>query len=115
MFDLIADIRCSLPYKSGSIICGILSLIAFFGYNLTHSHMCQGEGALLVLPILLITTLASLLDILIFIGFNIFSFIWVFFKEKQGYQYNIFADIGYFFTIIFLFHFLFDVLLGGKP
>ena len=109
MIHFFEEFRSTLPYKSGSIISGILSVITILVYNLIYSSLCKGEGALFVLPIMAIVFIITLFNTSLFIIFNISAFIWLFFKKDQKVDFNIFSDIGYFISLCTLSYYYYRI------
>ena len=110
MIHFINDFRSSFPYKSGSIISCILSFITYSVYCSANSS-CHGEGALLLLPILLIKNGLLFLTILFFFIFNLSALVLTLNNIIEKHSFNIFSDIGYFISVCILFNFFYDYYL----
>ena len=96
--------RSSIFYKICGIICTIISAFSLLLYNLPHSSSFKGEGALLVLPVLLLFAATSIIDVLVYIVLSLIAFISALSNESSDNKTktNIIADIGYFFTTCFI-------------
>lgn len=102
--NMLDKFRSSIFYKLSGIICAIISAFSLLLYNLPHSNSLKGEGALLVLPVLLLFVAASIIDVLVYIILTLIAFISALSNESSDNKSktNIIADIGYIFTTGFI-------------
>ncbi len=106
MIKFINDFRSSFPYKLGNIISGILSVITFMCYSARSS--CREGAALLLLPILLVSNVLWILNIMVFFIFNINALVIALNDQIEKHSYNIFSDIGYLISVCVLFNMFYD-------
>ena len=104
MINFINDFRSTLPYKIGSIISGIISLLTILVYNSIFSTYMKGEGALLVLPALIIAVILLIINTGLFALTNILAYLAVPLIQDNKHKFNIFSDIGYFISICSIFY-----------
>ena len=104
MIKFFENFRGSMPYKSGSFICCVLSLITLSFYSFFKTELCHDEAALLALPALLIITIIKYFTTWFFYLFNFIALIWAFLNIK-GNKVNLFADICYFISVCSVIYF----------
>lgn len=97
MNDLINDFRHSIYYKYCGIICTILTVISISLYIIS-GFVGHNEGALLVLPLLLISIAVLILNIVVFVLLTGMSLV----KTPTEGKTSIISDIGYIFSLAFI-------------
>ena len=110
MINFINDFRSSFPYKSGSIISCILTVITYSVCS-SASTFTHGEGALLLFPFLLIKNGLLFLTIMFFFVFNLSALVLALNNRIEKHRFNYFSDIGYFISVCILFNLFYDYYL----
>ena len=110
MINFINDFRSSFPYKSGSIISCILSVITYAAFYEADSST-QGAGALLLLPTLLIKNGLLLATVVFFFIFNLNALVLALNNQIVERRFNYFSDIGYLISVYILFSLFHDYYL----
>ena len=102
MIKFFVDFRSTTPYKIGSILCCLLSIITIVSNSFVRTNFCDGEAVLLALPAMFILSIIRSFNTWLFFLFNFIALIWVF-LNSNGNKTNIIADISYFISICSLF------------
>ena len=110
MINFINDFRSSFPYKSGSIISCILSVLTYSAFSAAESST-RGEGALLLFPFLLIKNGLWFITIVFFFVFNLNALVLALNNQIVERRFNYFSDIGYLISVYTIFNILYDYYL----
>ena len=109
MINFINDFRSSFPYKSGSIVSCILSLITYSAFCAAESST-RGAGALLLLPMLLIKNGLWIITIVFFFVFNLNALVLALNNQIVERRFNYFSDIGYLISL-FILYLIFSMII----
>ncbi len=110
---MLNQFRSSIAYKLCGFICGVLSAISLFLYKLPSSDSFKGEGALLLLPTLLIFIAITIIDALIYIVLTIIAYVSTNISDDKI-KTNILADLGYLYStgfMIFIYYKLYLLII----